>query len=159
MSYDHYSRFADDRKHPLLCTALELERPSRYIESNSAFAQHLLFSSPEQLHRLLRFLERGQSTDLPSQSSYYQMGLESNQQSRSRSTQDRQPGLAIRLLASHPTSFAFFDLEHAALRSVEQFAPDQAPPIAVNLRRDKILFWPSVACCRKSADPTFIIST
>lgn len=138
MSYEHYAKFADVWKHLLLCTALDLERPSRYIESNSAYAQYLLSSTPEQLHGIFWFLEHARSIDVLSQSLYYQLELEWNRKSGGPFYLGS-PGLAIRILASQRTSFIFFDLEQAALQSIEEFAFAQTPPIAVDLRRQDSL--------------------
>lgn len=138
MSYEHYAKFADVWKHLLLCIALDVERPSRYVESNSAFAQYLLSQTPEQLHGIFWFLEHGRSIDVLSQSLYYQLELESNRQPGGPFYLGS-PGLAIRVLASHQTSFTFFDLEQAALQSIEEFAFAQTPSIAVDVRRQDSL--------------------
>ena len=48
MPYVHYGRIGDVWKHLPLCSILSIEKPLRYVETNSARAVYALEETPEQ---------------------------------------------------------------------------------------------------------------
>lgn len=132
MAYDHFGKFADVWKHLLLCTALETERPTTYIESNSASAEYRLESTKEQLHGIFNFLKAAPSSQLLADTAYFRMELAAYRRSDD-PIYLGSPALAMGLLNRHETNLTFFDIDPSALQSIRIFAQSHAPLAQITL--------------------------
>lgn len=58
MPYTHFGKQADVFKHIILCELLKREKPNRYVETNSAYAEYTLSNSLEQGYGICHFLDK-----------------------------------------------------------------------------------------------------
>lgn len=131
MSYVHYGKFADVWKHLSLCSVLEIQRPLRYIESNSAFPWYILSRTPEQDHGIFTFLDRAHATGLLKDTPYYRLEHRAHEH-RQGPVYLGSPALALNILKRSTKEFTFFDIDEQALESIRQYSQSNFPHLSVN---------------------------
>jgi 23S rRNA (adenine2030-N6)-methyltransferase len=112
--YEHYGRLGDIWKHLPLVSVLSIERPARYVETNSSRAEHLLTEDWRRDFGIGHFL-----CCLPCRSSLFAT-LE--MPSVARGTYLGSPGLAMAVLGRQCSAYVFCDMDKAALANIEQYA-------------------------------------
>jgi len=119
MPYTHSGEIGDIWKHLPLCDILNIERPLRYHETNSAYAEYRIKITPRTEYGILKLLAEG--SDEFTSSIYYQAlytnGIEQMHYIGS-------PGLAMSILGDS-ANYYFHDLEREALDSVAAFASER----------------------------------
>lgn len=122
MPYNHSGEIGDVWKHLPLCDLLNIEKPKRYFETNSAFAKYELKSSPTTDYGIFHLL-KFQESELLQESAYLQL-LESNGFEENHIYLGS-PGLAIMLLSGTAEQFYFHDIEPEPLQQITRFAMDK----------------------------------
>lgn len=118
--YSHYGKPADVWKHLTLCEVIRIEKPSIYIESNSACAEYTLSYTPEQHYGICTFIGKSHENPLLQHSLYSELERVAVKKNKYIGS----PGLAMRVLAHSPEKYIFFDIQHTPLDNIAQFAKD-----------------------------------
>lgn len=116
-TYTHFGKQADVLKHLVLCEVLLNEKPSTYVETNSACAIYPLTQTPEQQYGIYHFLEKAGKDTVLKDSTYYQ--LENKEMTRSHYLGS--PALAMKVLEKEAQEFIFFDIEQCALENISSY--------------------------------------
>lgn len=132
MSYRHYGNYADVWKHLALCYILTHERPSAYVESNSASASYKLDRAPGQVYGIYHFMERAATTPQLVQSTYYRLQQKALQESRYIGS----PGLAMQILGHKASQYLFFDIQREALDHIGLYADSLGLASRTELRQE-----------------------
>lgn len=119
MGYTHYGKQAEVWKHLPLCDLIAIEKPSVYVETNSAYAEYNLQATSEQRYGIYHFLEKA-ATHAVNDSLYSRLEGAALAENRYIGS----PGLAMSILGGE-SRYIFFDIERDALRSVEEFGKKQ----------------------------------
>jgi len=127
MPYAHYGRIGDVWKHLPLCSILSIEKPRRYIETNSAGATYSLGETPEQKFGIYYFYDHAGESPVLLRSPYLRLLRKHNAQTSNKSffplrSYLGSPGLAMNLLKDTSEEFIFFDIERLALESIRDYA-------------------------------------
>ena len=116
-TYKHFGKQPDVLKHLVLCEILQNEKPSTYVETNSACAIYQMEHTPEQQYGIYHFLERANDENGLKDSMYYK--LEKSEMLKGNYLGS--PGLAMNVLKG-VNDFIFFDIEKSALDNVSSYA-------------------------------------
>ncbi|WP_455587020.1 hypothetical protein [Bacteroides sp.] len=115
IQYSHYGKQAEVWKHLPLCDIIALERPTVYVETNSAYADYTLSGTPEQQYGIYHFLEKGKQHPIKD-SLYFQQEYKAMQTNKYIGS----PGLVMSILKDN-SKYIFFDLDNEALQSIDAF--------------------------------------
>lgn len=118
MSYTHFGKQAEVWKHLPLCDVMLNEKPSVYIETNSAYAHYLLERTPEQEYGIFYFLEKAKFNDELEKSEYYQLENSAMQKGYYLGS----PALALSVFLNKIDNYVFFDIDNEALKNISQFS-------------------------------------
>lgn len=121
-AYTHYGKQADVFKHLVLCEILKNEKPSIYVETNSACAMYRLEHTPEQELGIYHFLRESPLCNQLANSCYYNLENEV----LSNHNYYGSPALAMRLLGKTADRYYFFDIEKTSLENVSSFAEKES---------------------------------
>jgi 23S rRNA (adenine2030-N6)-methyltransferase len=118
MHYKHAGEIGDVWKHLPLCDVLKIEKPQRYYETNSAFAEYKLPKTIQKQYGIFYIFEQAgqelvskdyfkiiKSIDLENEYKYY-----------------GSPALAMTVLSKNDTSFYFGDIEKKPLDEIVKFS-------------------------------------
>jgi len=122
MPYVHYGRIGDVWKHLPLCSILSIEKPLRYVETNSARAVYALEEPPEQKYGVYFLYAQARKSRILSLSPYVRFLRDLNAEGGSLRTYLGSPGLAMNVLKDISGEFVFFDLEQTALDNIRDYA-------------------------------------
>ncbi|MGK7947765.1 MAG: hypothetical protein AB4368_02885 [Xenococcaceae cyanobacterium] len=118
MSYKHFGRIGDIWKHLPLCEFLQIEQPTSYIETNSAYPEYQLTRSKELEYGIFYLQQNIQKSQLIQESVYWQVLNSLPENKNSLSKYLGSPGLALNILKS-ACNFIFFDLELECLEAIK----------------------------------------
>ncbi|MBR8836407.1 MAG: hypothetical protein DSM106950_20885 [Stigonema ocellatum SAG 48.90 = DSM 106950] len=122
MSYRHFGRIGDIWKHIPLCEFLAIEKPTRYIETNSAFPQYQLTGSFEQQYGILHIEKNIKKSQRIEQSVYWKLLSNIPENRNGVSKYLGSPALALNILGDSAKEFVFFDIEEACLKEIAEYA-------------------------------------
>lgn len=117
-AYTHYGKQADVFKHLVLCEVLNNEKPTVYIDTNSACAVYQLEHTPEQDYGIYHFLRKASMDDNLKDTLYYR--LESDAQQKD--CYYGSPALALKVMGEEADKYYFYDLQNKSLENVNSFA-------------------------------------
>lgn len=117
-TYTHFGKQADVFKHLIFCEVLQNEKPSVYVETNSASAIYRMEHTPEQQYGIYHFLENIDKEEILKSSAYYK--LESQEVAEGNYLGS--PALAMNILGGQIQQYHFFDIEKTALENVGLYA-------------------------------------
>lgn len=117
-AYTHYGKQADVFKHLVLCEVLNNEKPTVYIDTNSACAVYQLEHTPEQDYGIYHFLRKASMDDNLNDTLYYR--LESDAQQKD--CYYGSPALALKVMGEEADKYYFYDLQNKSLENVNSFA-------------------------------------
>lgn len=117
-TYTHFGKQADVFKHLIFCEVLQNEKPSVYVETNSASAIYQMEHTPEQQYGIYHFLENADREEALKNSTYYK--LESPEMAKGNYLGS--PALAMNILGEQTRQYQFFDIEKEALENVSRYA-------------------------------------
>ena len=116
--YTHYGKQADVFKHLVLCEVLNNEKPTVYIDTNSANAVYQLEHTPELDYGIYHFLQSASVNDKLKDSLYYKLENDTQQ----KGCYYGSPALAMKVLGANVDKYHFFDLESKSLENVKALA-------------------------------------
>lgn len=122
MGYAHFGKQAEVWKHLPLCDVMVNEMPQVYIETNSAYADYLLTSTPEQMYGIYHFIEKAKDNVLLKNCGYFQLentAMKDNIYLGS-------PALAMNIFREKIDKYIFYDIDREALRCVERYAENNS---------------------------------
>lgn len=134
MPYSHAGEIGDVWKHWPLLDVLSIlcgeagRAPARYIETNSASAEHVLVSNPRTEYGVLRWRRLVEQKGAGG-GNYLKMILET-EPGRYRGS----PALAMHFFSTHGTRFLFHDMEQDALDNISAYAKKLGIPDRVETR-------------------------
>lgn len=117
MPYKHAGEIGDVWKHLPLCEVLEIERPARYFETNSAYAGYHISRLPRIAYGVLTQLSKEKSKGRW-QSHYIKTEIKNGLETR---YYTGSPGIAMEILQDR-ASYYFYDQEAEALEDIRQYA-------------------------------------
>jgi len=117
--YKHAAEIGDLWKHLPLCEVLKIENPTRYFETNSAFAEYQLDNTSQQKYGVLLAYKEDGSKKLH-KSSYFQIldTIGFNHKHHYLGS----PGLAMTILHNNKVNFFFHDIEKEPLDNIIKFS-------------------------------------
>ena len=121
MSYKHYGEIGDIWKHLPLCEVITMERPTVYVETNSAYSQYSLDRTPAQEYGIFNVIGKAEAFPSLQESAYYKLIKPFVMEGKYLGS----PGLAMTFLNNITESFVFFDLEKEALENITSFANER----------------------------------
>jgi 23S rRNA (adenine2030-N6)-methyltransferase len=119
MGYIHYGRIGDVWKHLPLCSILKTEKPTLYIESNSASAEYTLAATPEQKYGIYHLFYEIDSEPIKN-SDYLELIKKYNPDG----VLQKYVGSAVQgfdLLCESGSKFIFYDLDRESLNKLEDY--------------------------------------
>lgn len=117
-TYTHYGKQADVFKHLVLCEVLTNEKPSVYVDTNSACAVYQLKHTPEQEYGIYHFLRKASANGKLKDSCYYRLEHAAQQTNCYYGS----PALAMKIVGKQADKYYFFDLNIKSLENVRCFA-------------------------------------
>jgi 23S rRNA (adenine2030-N6)-methyltransferase len=120
MPYNHSGEIGDIWKHLPLCDILAIEKPRRYIETNSAFPSYILPNKSRLDYGVHRFMENAETRPPLAESIYYRI-LQSFQENPLTHYLGS-PGLAMTILRDMAHRYIFCDLESDPLGQIRSFS-------------------------------------
>jgi 23S rRNA (adenine2030-N6)-methyltransferase len=120
MPYYHAGEIGDIWKHLPLCDILDIEKPGRYIETNSAFPSYVLPQKSQLDYGIHHWMDTIHREPSLTQSIYYKTLQRFHEQPLTRYWGS--PGLAMTILKDSAQEYIFCDLEPEPLTEIHSFA-------------------------------------
>ena len=122
MPYSHYGNIGDIWKHLPLCEFLKTEKPSQYIETNSASPIYSITQDPKIEYGVYTYIERVDRFKILKNAVYTKLIRKVNHNKESLQRYLGSPGLVMTYLKELPESYIFFDIEKEPLNKILKFA-------------------------------------
>jgi 23S rRNA (adenine2030-N6)-methyltransferase len=120
MPYNHAGEIGDIWKHLPICDILAIEKPRRYVETNSAFPFYILPRKPQLDYGIHRLINRIEEAPVLTESVFYKTLQSLNEKPLKRYLGS--PGLSMTILKDIACQFIFCDLEPEPLVEIHRFA-------------------------------------
>jgi 23S rRNA (adenine2030-N6)-methyltransferase len=120
MPYNHAGEIGDIWKHLPICDILAIEKPRRYVETNSAFPFYILPRKPQLdygIHQLMNHIEEA---PVLAESVFYRTLQNLNEKPLKRYLGS--PGLSMTILKDIAYQYIYCDLEPEPLAEIHEFA-------------------------------------
>ena len=105
-----------------MCEFLAIEKPSSYIETNSADPEYQLTGSFEQQYGILHIEKNIQKSSLIQDSVYWKVLNSISENKKGISKYLGSPALALNILGASTEKYVFFDIEEACLKYIAEYA-------------------------------------
>lgn len=125
MPYKHYGNIGDIWKHLPLCSFLDIERPSRFIETNSASPIYELDKNPSREYGIFTYIDRMNHSPILKSSIYSKILNELKGNNNDLINYLGSPVLSMKILKDKVSNYIFFDIEKEPLDAIINYAEEK----------------------------------